>query len=527
MDAQYFDTRTTNGSALVNTIPAIVDPVTQDALTPIEVTERVAWSDIRTDLVNHYRSVAVTALRTVAEFLEQRVAPPLLSTAVADISGRESLADSRADRRDGPNMRVWEDFEQNVRDFSPDELESAEFTETLRKSLNMQRAVKAEKGEQQYLFSYVLLPLQAACLLDWETGGTNGEDVSILQRNSAVDTVTAVVELKSSHNMLLPASAQEVADLYNEHCRTARTNDISADAGRVWSRIGHPVGQTVGYMENKRVKFVAVSSGTRTFFLHLRTPCAHSLRGLAVHDLYISGPWLVGQPNYLKAWAYFAHQAESDAGATWNVNTDAWFGTLPKKKGKKDNDEDDSDVPPPAKKQKGNKRSKKARAGRSKTTQRDVLGTVVAIPLVSVHEIERIRPLGEGSNGTVFLGVWQGQHVAIKQFDVSKSGGRNYEREIAAYVYLFSAWGCLVPKPLFRCEYFPYNYIGVQLGRKPDENDHDVSASWRRVLRKLETDYNFRHLDVDEHDGNMLFIKNEDGGEQLVAIDLEWYEILE
>jgi hypothetical protein len=54
-----------------------------------------------------------------------------------------------------------------------------------------------------------------------------------------------------------------------------------------------------------------------------------------------------------------------------------------------------------------------------------------------------------------------------------------------------------------------------------------VSASWRRVLRKLETDYNFRHLDVDEHDGNMLFIKNEDGGEQLVAIDLEWYEILE
>jgi hypothetical protein len=383
-------------------------------------------------------------------------------------------------------------------------------------------------------------PLQAACLLDWETGGTNGngEDVSSLQRNSAMDTitVTAVVEIKSSHNMLLPASAQEVAEVYNEHCRTAaRTNDISADAGRVWSRIGHPVGQTVGYMENKMVKFGAVSSGTRTFFLHLRTPCARSLRGPTVHDLYISGPWLVGQPNYLQAWAYFAHQAESDAGATWDVNTDAWFaGTPPKKKGKKDNDEDDSDVPPPAKKQKGKKSSKKAghaqsgkRAGRSKTTQRDVRGTVVAIPLVSVHEIKRIRPLGEGSNGTVFLGVWQGQHVAIKQFDVSKSGGPNYEREIAAYVHLFSAWGYLVPKPLLRCEYFPYNYIGIQLGRKLDKNDHDVSASWRRVLRKLETDYNFRHLDVDEHDGNMLFIKNEDGGEQLVAIDLERYEILE
>jgi hypothetical protein len=144
MDAQYFDTQTTNGSALFNTIPAIGDPVTRDALTPTEVAERVAWSGIRTDLVDHYIK-AVTALGTIAEFLEQRVAPPLLSTAATEISRNESLADSRADRRYGPNMRVWEDFEQKVRDFSPDESVEAKFTETLLKSLNKQRAVKAER----------------------------------------------------------------------------------------------------------------------------------------------------------------------------------------------------------------------------------------------------------------------------------------------------------------------------------------------------------------------------------------------
>jgi hypothetical protein len=494
MNPAFFDNETGNGSILVTSLPGIDATVNRETLTDAEVDERTSWLERRHTLLTHYKSSTRGALATAADFLQQRVAPPPLINTANGISRRESLGDTKAERRHGPEMKIWEDFERLADEYSRETV--GDFSETLLLSLKKRGKLYSEQEEQTYFQKTVLTPLESAQLLEYGATcrGTTGEDITLTTTNAeGVGTATAVVEFKSTHDLLLPAAVADVVTLFNQYCTTARTEETIANstAGRVWTRIGHPVGQVVGYMENKQVTFGAVSSGTRTFFLCLKP---HS-------DLQISGPWLVGQPGYLKAWAYFANEAEQstkngDGGGSGNQRR-------------------------PAKKQKKEEKTKETKS-RSTNTQ----GTVAAIPLVSCHDIERVKPLGHGRNGTVYLGLWQEQYVAIKQFDVSKSGGRHYERELAAYMHLHSAWGLLVPRPLFRCEHFPYSYLGIQLGRKPDEND-DVSASWRRVLRALEAEHNFRHLDVDEHDGNMIFIQAEDKSEHLVAIDLETYEILE
>lgn len=120
----------------------------------------------------------------------------------------------------------------------------------------------------------------------------------------------------------------------------------------------------------------------------------------------------------------------------------------------------------------------------------------------------------------MFLAKWHGQRVALKQFDVGKDGYANFDKEVEVYETLRSAWGSLVPKPLFVSESWSgwTKFIGLQLGRDPGPGD-DVSER-SNVLSALENDYGFRHEDAT--DCNMVFISDEEtGAERLVAIDLE------
>jgi hypothetical protein len=132
--------------------------------------------------------------------------------------------------------------------------------------------------------------------------------------------------------------------------------------------------------------------------------------------------------------------------------------------------------------------------------------TIDDIPLISLGEMKRSRPLGRGRNVAMCLVLWRGQQVTIKQFDISKAGRRHYEDELAAYYYLYGAWGRLVPTPKFRCECFPRSYLSMRLGRMPDKKCRCGPLSY--ALCDPTTAF---IICVDEHEGNMLLIPNEDG----------------
>jgi hypothetical protein len=131
--------------------------------------------------------------------------------------------------------------------------------------------------------------------------------------------------------------------------------------------------------------------------------------------------------------------------------------------------------------------------------------------------------LGYGRNGCVFRALWEGKHVAVKQFDLGRSGVYGmFRKEITAYELLKHAQGILVPKALFLTKSkFGIVYLGLQLGRMPTKGD-DVSG-WGQTLKRLRTEYGFHHGDADRRNG--VFIKGE-LGERLVAIDLEEYTLL-
>ena len=148
-----------------------------------------------------------------------------------------------------------------------------------------------------------------------------------------------------------------------------------------------------------------------------------------------------------------------------------------------------------------------------------------ALAEVPIEDVEILETLGYGHNGVVFLALWHGQKVALKQFDVGKDGYEYFDKEIAAYLALEPAWGSLVPKPLFVTESWSgwIKFFGLQLGRDPVPGD-DLSER-RNVLSTLENDYGFRHDDTDG--GNMVFIFDEKTKtEKLVAIDLEAYTMV-
>jgi hypothetical protein len=72
---------------------------------------------------------------------------------------------------------------------------------------------------------------------------------------------------------------------------------------------------------------------------------------------------------------------------------------------------------------------------------------------------------------------------------------------------------------------FSVLFLGLELGRDPKRGD-DVyyqSEHWPNLLRSL-GENGIRHSDAEER--NALFIKDANGSDRLVAIDLEhWYEV--
>ena len=85
----------------------------------------------------------------------------------------------------------------------------------------------------------------------------------------------------------------------------------------------------------------------------------------------------------------------------------------------------------------------------------------------------------------MFLAEWKDRKVALKEFDVAKSGC-TFQDELKSYARVRRDWGVLVPEPLFVSESWSggVKFLGMQLGRSPRVGG-DVSE-WPNLLRTLE-----------------------------------------
>jgi hypothetical protein len=133
--------------------------------------------------------------------------------------------------------------------------------------------------------------------------------------------------------------------------------------------------------------------------------------------------------------------------------------------------------------------------------------------------------LGSGRNGDVFESTYEDKTVAVKQFDITKNFD-SYKREVEGYKYLKSAWGDLVPTPIFISSSPSGNvrYLAMTKGQLPNE-DKDISDALDKVLDRLRTEHKFDHLDS-SHGRNCILVSDGEK-EKLLVVDLEhWEEVV-
>ncbi|CAB9531454.1 unknown protein [Seminavis robusta] len=253
--------------------------------------------------------------------------------------------------------------------------------------------------------------------------------------------------------------------------------------------------------------FGVLSSGTRANFLQIQ---GHG--GDAV--ISISDAFLVGQRNFLRAWA-FAHSlccAQADKLASKSLGWKSSNGEHPTPPAKRTYE---GDLP-----NKTIEEGDEDDVGMEPTDKPSANTASNGLQEVPFEDIEILGVLGYGHNGVVRVAKWHGKEVALKQFDIGKDGYGYYNNEIKGYMAVEGAWGELVTRPLFVSDSWSgsVKFIGLHLGRNPAPGDDN--SGWSSVLTSLEGQFGFRHEDAD--DGNMVFVVDEvTGREKLVAIDLE------
>jgi hypothetical protein len=524
---EHFDSETNHGRVFDTNLNEMLDlPVRH--LTGTEVAERENWRNKMPGIYAHYDDLDSPQVSTTELLLQQRVMVPNLGS--TSVSSRSQFKEARRGRRYPPHIFEWDGFKALVDAFQPEHKvlrpKHSDIFQFSSSITNEIMALSDEKEEEGYLLLVLKKSLMMAGLLGKisSRGGLGKPDAITLKNDVDLPSpadIGLVAEFKSTHNLPLPMTDVAVVAAYN----SAYKEVIIDRGGRTstWSRVCHPVGQLIGYMVENGRRYGVLSSATRAYFLFLEGDGADA-------KVHISNPWFVGEPNFLRAWAYVHYMACQQSvplvasSLTWK-KTNKDHPTPPLKNKRKGNRSGDKIV-------EGNEAEESESVdgdGMSTNGQGDVvtdsavqMSTLVETP---IDDVEIIGTLGYGHNGMVFLANWHGQKVALKQFDVGKDGYEYFDKEVEAYLTLRAAWGTLVTTPLFVSESWAgwIKFIGLQLGRDPVPGD-DISER-SNVLSTLENEYGFRHDDAE--DGNMVFVfDKKTGSERLVAIDLESHTMI-
>jgi len=480
----HFINKTKNGNVFTCDLSTLNPGLNQIgfSLTEAERDEREVWATTRKELDEYYEQPV--PVPSCEEFLRLRVAPPLLS--FPDASIRSAASEPRALRHYPKKLGAWEDFEQQVKNFKPESSlpGKAKYKDVLHYSLYASIPCQNKNDEQVYIEHQVFHPLEMAGLLDFKNPfrgslpdlGGYPDIVLIGEKGKDNNPRYIPIEFKSTHNLLVP---------------------FQMDTRQ-------PLSQLFRYMIVNNSRCGVLSSGTRTYFLYVNEE----------GTLLISDAWLVGKENYLRAWSYFFQLAR--AAEPWvgpEIPNGQNFGDRPEKpQESRDSSAGDASG--------DNHQDDDPGAVLSKTTFTTSPSSI--IPLVNCEEVEFVRELGRG-NHQVRLARWRGREIAVKCFDMLKNYDW-FEREVRAYDHLRDVWGELVPEPYFISDmYGALALLGMQLGRDPNSSDEHFDREHDLLFSRLLDDHGFEHLDTAR--GNVIYIPDGQGGERLVAMDLESHEL--
>ena len=502
----------------------------------LEIKEEINWKLRRFSFLNRRG-------KQIEDFLRLQVAFPVLHPDPKRASARSSIAEARADRWYPPSLSSWKNLPTLVENFHSDatlEGRSRSFaSRAVEDSFTNMDELVNESNEQGYLRVTAMLGLKKAGLIGGFVEGNRGlvsnPDFWISNQNGKL---VIVGEAKSTQNLPLPMDAREVVRQYNDAFASTDQDPTEAQV-RAWSHVGHPVSQLVGYMILNRCRYGMLTSATRTYFVHIDTQ----------HDgedtVLISNAWYIGQPGYLRVIATMYELACSDNKPPLTTqNRRGWMRTTPPRMKESRSKKRAREGGDPGRRMRTRSRDRQggessllgpgtgtghamqeAKYERSTTTVE--FGTIES---VDFDEVELRDPIGYGKCGTSFAAIWRDELVAIKVFDSTKPGGQEaFNKEIAAYIHLQGVWGDLVPRPRFVSSAFGARFLGMQMAHAP--GDDACPQDWAGVLEKLEKNYRFRHLDVwtgERGDDwrNLMVIRDKDGVDRPIVIDLEDYEIL-
>lgn len=154
------------------------------------------------------------------------------------------------------------------------------------------------------------------------------------------NTVSSIVEIKSSQNLLVPNAAKEVCERYKkevcERYKKAFDDQVqkrSEERSLEWSRIGHPLAQTLGYMIDNAAPYGALTSASKAYFVRLVRKTDSNGSNDSEVQVEITKAWKTCESNYLRAWAFFSRVANRDSGSLRGDNLkeeiqQEWLGTL-------------------------------------------------------------------------------------------------------------------------------------------------------------------------------------------------------
>lgn len=531
-----FDSLTRNGRVLTSDLSSTEVKVSE--LHDNEIEERRAYAVTLNQIYRVYGNTTPRPLvRSQEDMLQQRiVAPKLVSS--GKVSTRSRMNEARLHGRLYPlSISAWKSFSSGVAAFRANNQDHDAlmhfpdypyfFTSLIQA---IENEPKKEIYEQSTLIQDLRRTLQRSGLLKIveESGGFGVTDFNLLKgavaNSNGVATpaeISVICESKSTHNLLLPILATEIVNKYNNSAHPTVVFSEQQSRTVEWSHIGHPLAQLLGYLSDNKRRFGVLTSGTRSYFVQISGQQEQS-------TVQISDAWFVGQPNYLRAWAYI-NSLGCNQDDFWTPPT-AWLTTS-------------KDSPTPQKEhdeERNEKRAGKSRMGDTKRTSStqgklqspstekrhkgENTSAATMIPKVSLDEIHVLGVLGTGRNGATFKVCWNGQEVAMKQFDVGRQGTVSFEKEVEAYTRLYKVWGVLVPRPVFVSTSLTggVEFLGLQLGRDPTH--HDDTSSVSDILKRLNKEFGIKHNDAEGR--NFIFVPDGDGSERLVAIDFEdWDQV--
>ena len=527
-----FITATNNGKVLNEDRSRTIE-TSRLTLTREEIEERRAWNNLRSSLMPTFEAMAAPKCTTVDQVLNHRVPPPLMGI---DGASQGTAASGQRNRYYFPQLSAWADFETGVENFQVDRdlrLTPSRVPPLPFFLLNGFERVITESDEMQYLVLVLRYLHNLDVHLEHRTSTNaigdmdralsyiNGTDADGAVRRNLI----APVECKSTQNLLLPLGATEIADAYNEGYKTMTTQRFRS---ATWCHVCHPLAQLFRQMKNNSIRFGVLTSATRTYFVRV---CDTS-RTDTTPRVYVSRSYLLGEQNYLRAWAHFAHLARTAADGHFTCPENWGLASTPPRAVNEIDEHNDNEN---NENETSNGDSQDANTSESdyvpsEATSSQTLRLASWLPFVSVGDLVIMDPIGYGRNGAVFRVRWKGQEYALKQFDTATAIGlRSFIRESQAYALLQDVWGVLVPKPMFLSELgdATIKFLGLQLGRAPTAIECDstsFAADSRKVIQKLYHKYGFEHLDA-EVLRNWLYVPTGEIAkpERLVVTDLEDY----